>query len=163
MVVGQMPSANLVSSSITHALSKSWLYGKGYLHAKKLYSFQFINCACLRKLWPSAVNMKNHNRTALHIHHQTIKRKMIFWTPVKVEENFYHSIPAGHRSPRLFKNKAKQFPPPIHWCAAHTSSHKITYDESCNSTCLQQKYETQDYTQGKGAKNNSSAAFHWEM
>lgn len=111
--------------------------------------FHLYAVLALGELRPSAVNVKNHNHTALHIHHHTITGECwIFWTAVEVQENseFNHSIPAGHRSPQLFENKARQPPPQIYRCAAHTSSYKITCGESCISTCLLQKHEPQNYT-----------------
>lgn len=141
-----MPRASSGSSVITSALSKPWLCGKSYLHANKLYSFSFINCACLRgalAFCSEREKPQSHSPayTSAHRNRKILSILSCCGGTRKLTE-FYHSIPAGHRSPQLSENEARQpLPKFMDVQQVHTLSHKITQGESCISTCLQQKHE----------------------
>lgn len=168
MVQGQMPRASLVSSAISSELSKSWLCGKGYLHANKLYSFSCINCACLRgalAFCSEREKPQSHSLayTSSHCNRRILNIPNCCGGTRKYTE-FYHSIPACHRSPQLFENKARQHPPPNLWmCSTYIIPQnnlwwKLHFHMSATKT-----WAIELHTQGKSARNNSKVAFHGEM
>lgn len=55
------------------------------------------------------MNVKDHNHTALHLHHHTNCYKLYSELLVKVEETsqFYHSVPVGHSVKNYKQNQTQ--------------------------------------------------------
>lgn len=117
----------------------------------------------LGELWPSTVNVKNHNHTALHIHHHTVTAKFYIFcgTAVEVQENLQSFIQqvTGHLN--CLKTKQDGLLTPkftdLYIIPQNNLGWKLHFHMSAAKT-----WATELHTQGKSAKNNSRVAFHGE-